>query len=655
MLRTKLFKAFAALVILFGAVSAIFSIKMVRSRVVEEAQNQVRLNLNGAWAVYHSQQQKISTVLQLLASKNDLLEAARTRAWDNPELLSRLEALRIKFDLDYLSITDADGRVTQRAAPPYRAGDYRRANPAIARACQGETVSGASILTEDELRQEADGLAERACLQLEPAPQSRPLSRTVENRGLVLQSAVPIMHASRVIGVIYGGILLNRNEALVDQIREVVYKNETYQNRPLGSATVFLDDIRICTTLRLPNGNRALGTRAEREVAARVLDNGQPWIGRACVINDCFLTAYDPIQDERGRTIGMLYVGMLEKPFRDLQRGIIWRYALLFMVFISIALVTAFTTANRLARPIHRLVNAAKSVMGGTYPAPVAGGQACRETGALVHAFNQMTAALRERESKLQDANESLQAINRNYMEMLGFVAHELKSPVGTILNYVYLLNEGKLGGLTEKQSRAVKNIDGNIKLVLEMIRHYLNLSRIENNELQPNCERVDAGEDVLKPLLEAYDPEIKAHQITLDNRVPPHTMVLSDLNMTREVFENLISNAIKYGRAGGALVIDARPKPDAMMEFCVRNDGEGIPADKLGLLFRKFSRLETSRGIRHQKGTGLGLFITRNIVEAHGGSITVESVPDQWTAFRFTLPAAPAIAANDKEQTHHA
>ena len=92
-------------------------------------------------------------------------------------------------------------------------------------------------------------------------------------------------------------------------------------------------------------------------------------------------------------------------------------------------------------------------------------------------------------------------------------------------------------------------------------------------------------------------------------------------------------------------------PAQNGMVEFRVRNEGEGIPADKLGLLFRKFSRLETSRGIRRQKGTGLGLFITRNIVEAHGGTIEAESVPDQWTAFRFTLPAAPELAKTDKEQ----
>ena len=107
---------------------------------------------------------------------------------------------------------------------------------------------------------------------------------------------------------------------------------------------------------------------------------------------------------------------------------------------------------------------------------------------------------------------------------------------------------------------------------------------------------------------------------------------------MTREVFENLISNGIKYGRDGGPLRLAATAAGE-WIEFSVRNEGTGIPADKTAVIFEKFTRLETDQTIRRQKGTGLGLFITKHIVAAHGGHISVESKAGEWVEFRFTLP----------------
>ena len=176
------------------------------------------------------------------------------------------------------------------------------------------------------------------------------------------------------------------------------------------------------------------------------------------------------------------------------------------------------------------------------------------------------------------------------------------------------------------------------MKRLVEMVRHYLNLSRIENGELQPMMAQIPLLEDIIRPLLIALEPDIEAHQMHVDNQLPDRT-VHGDVNMLREVFENLITNAIKYGRQGGTIVLHAR-QLDGFVEFAVRNPGEGIPADKLSKVFQKFSRLNTET-TRHQKGTGLGLFITKAIVEAHGGKIEIESHPNEWIELRFTLPVA--------------
>jgi signal transduction histidine kinase len=359
------------------------------------------------------------------------------------------------------------------------------------------------------------------------------------------------------------------------------------------------------------------------------------------VVNDWYLSAFEPLKDGFGKVVGMLYVGILKRPFKDYARSTGIRYGLLVLGVLCLALVIALVEAGRLANPIHRLVEASNQMRRGDRPVPVVPDGRCQETDRLVQSFNEMVRTLAERE-------ERMKALNRSYMETLGFVSHELKSPVATIMNYSYLLREEKLGPLTEKQAKAVRSIDGGGKRLVEMVRHYLNLSRIENAELNPVFSRVAVRPDVLDPVLEALDPDLHAKGMVLSNEVPGDVLLHADLNLVHEVFENLIGNAIKYGRPGGRIRIGFR-RVDGTVEFCVANEGNGIPPDRVGSLFQKFSRIESAPSAKAQKGTGLGLFITKYIVEAHGGRISVKSVVNEWTEFTFTLPAAreePAATA---------
>jgi two-component system NtrC family sensor kinase len=617
--------------VIFSILSAVVGVQTLHNRVLEEAQARVRLDLSSAWAVYNSQLRQIETILKLAATKELVVDAFDSQKWDSPELTARLEKLRVNFGLDFLSLVSDEGRVVLRTTPPFARGDYRGTEPALSRALGGETLSCMSVWSADELTREAEGLAEQAFLELENTRYARRTQKEVETRGMVMLGAVPVEKAGRVLGVVYGGMIVNRDYDLIDRMQDVVYKNERYKGAPLGTATIFLHDTRIATTVRLANGNRAIGTRVSKEVADRVLDNGHPWVGEAFVVNDRYLSAYEPIRDARARIIGMLYVGILKRPFQDYGRSVAVRYLVLSLFVLLVGLVLAFITAGRLAQPIHGLVEASNCMQSGERPPPVSANGACDEVEALIVAFNRMAETLAERE-------ERLKALNRNYMETLGFVSHELKSPVATILNYVYLMKGRKIGELTEKQAKAVSVIDSNSHRLVEMVRHYLNLARIENRELQPVLTKVPVLDEVLMPIRDGAESDLgtKAMKLTMD--VGADVTLRADLNMVREVFENLLSNAIKYGRQGGEIIVKAAVE-GSWVRFGVRNEGEGIPAEKCGELFQKFSRLEGSAAVKQQKGTGLGLFITKHIVDAHGGTITVNSESGAWAEFTFTLP----------------
>jgi len=631
MLRTKLFIWFAVLVLLFGSLSAYVGIRIINDRVIEEAQTRVRLDLSSAWALYNGRLREIEIVLKLAATKEVVVAMAESGKWNDPDVQSRLEKIRVSFGLDFLDILDPDGRVMLRTTKAGGTGDFKTSDPAVTAALKGEGLTCMGVISNSDLKRESESLAERAFIEIDDTPRARRSEKHEESRGMIMTGAAPIRKGVQVLGAIYGGVLVNRNNEIVDLIRDVVFKKEQYKGSPIGTATIFLNDTRIATTVRRENGNRAIGTRASKEVADRVLDNGMPWIGDAYVLKDLYLTAYEPIKDGMGQVIGMLYVGILKQPFLDIGHGIIIRYIYISIFVLLVSLIIAFIIANRIARPIHQLVEASHKLSNGDGPHPLEARGTCRETDLLIKAFNKMTATLAEREQKLI-------ALNRSYMETLGFVSHELKSPVATIMNYVYLLREKKLGPLNEKQEKAVRAIDRGGARLIEMVRHYLNLSRIENHEVQPLPARIMLLEDVIKPLLDSLDPDFSTNKMTVVNKIGVDIALNADANMVREVFENLISNAVKYGRQGGNIEISSRLLGE-FAEFSIKNDGEGIPEDKFDEIFQKFNRLQSSDVAKRQKGTGLGLFITKYIVEAHGGRIFVRSVPGKWVEFVLTLP----------------
>ena len=176
-------------------------------------------------------------------------------------------------------------------------------------------------------------------------------------------------------------------EKLTELIQKNVYDLRR-ENASSGAITIFLKDCRIATTVTMNNGDLALGTRVSKDVADRVLDNGKPWQGRAFVVKDWHLSAYDPIKDLAGRVIGILYVGIPEAPFRTMIKDVLIKYTLLSLGGVIVALLMAFLLAARIARPLHYLADAAHQMREGKHPGKVTVGNASAEALMLIDAFN---------------------------------------------------------------------------------------------------------------------------------------------------------------------------------------------------------------------------------------------------------------------------
>jgi len=390
-------------------------------------------------------------------------------------------------------------------------------------------------------------------------------------------------------------------------------------------------------------GRRAVGTRASKEVADRVLQGGLSWTGRAFVVDTWYLSKYDPIRDPNGRVIGMMYVGELEQKYLDLRTRTVALNLTVILAGMLLAFVGALALVRSIVRPIHTLVDATQRLAAGdlTYRVDI---KRSDELGDLGSCFNRMAGRLEEQRQELEKhqleletLSQQLQATNRNYIEMLGFVTHELKNPLTSAIMGLHTVKDGYLGALNPAQQRSLETVAKSLDYFQDMVRNYLDLSRLEQGQLHVAKSQLALDTAIVQPSIEALDRQAHERRMTIETHIPEQLVVNADPTLLRIVYDDLLSNAIKYGREGGAILLAAEESDDKVT-LSVRNDGEGIPPEKKDQLFKRFSRLDIPSATG-KKGTGLGLFICKEIIEKHGGTIWVDSKMGEWVKFSFSLP----------------
>jgi signal transduction histidine kinase len=259
------------------------------------------------------------------------------------------------------------------------------------------------------------------------------------------------------------------------------------------------------------------------------------------------------------------------------------------------------------------------------------------EIDQLAAAFCHMIHKLDLYQEELKRANEDLKKLNRNYMNMLRFVSHELKTPIANSSMSAQALLQSIFGELTPPQERMVRLIHSNLGSSMEMVKNYLDLSRIETGELLFQPRRLHLASEVVAPALNHLITLIDSNGMRAEDQTDEGVMLEGDKELLQVVYGNLIGNACKYGREGGVIRLQAKDQ-GVSCRLEVWNDGPGVAREKMGQLFQKFSRIQQSQK-EAAKGTGLGLFISRKIVELHGGKIWAEGVEGEWINFVIELP----------------
>ncbi len=646
-LRTKLLIAFVAVAFLGGLLTTVAGTVLINRLVVGEAQRRVQLGLKTARATLDHEVQRGLQITGILAAWSAQGQGGPTDGLTS----SFLERVRVDGALDMLQIVDAQGRVvlTSRGQALGRQCDSPLVRAALQ---QGSSGAGLRLIPIRELAIESPQLAAQANIEVRDTPRAKPLPVEPLREAMIVESVAPIIKPpGRIIGAVRSAVVLNQDYPLVDLIRENIFTTTTYKGRNLGTVTLFQRDVRIATNVTDERGERGIGTRVSAEVYDRVLGEGRVWIGPALVINNWYISAYEPVRDIDNQIIGILYVGVLKQRYDDMRSQALGIFLLIAFVALVLAVGVAYFLAWRLARPLTSLTKAAEAIARGDLEYHLAGPKSAEhdETKTLLVTFNRMMEALRERDEQLRRSYDRLQATtqelhrwNQNYLETLEFITHELKNQIAAMKLNVLAVRDGYVGAVSPEQHEALEDIVATLRRTEEMILNYLNLSRIEKGELEIRSRPVHIERDVLETVLREVHGRLEDDRMTVEVDLPEDIVAQADPSLLQVVFANLVGNAAKYGQTGGKIRIFGERRQDRV-EVHVWNDGPGVQQDEIEMLFQRFSRL--SSGEVKERGTGLGLFIAREIVRRHGGELRVESQYPEWIDFVITLPRADVVS----------
>ncbi|HVG38576.1 MAG TPA: ATP-binding protein [Pyrinomonadaceae bacterium] len=254
-----------------------------------------------------------------------------------------------------------------------------------------------------------------------------------------------------------------------------------------------------------------------------------------------------------------------------------------------------------------------------------------------------LNARLQAANDELNSANGQLRQLAAMREEFLALTTHDLRSPLSVISGVVNFFTSGRLGEMTTEQRNMIAMMERNTRSLMELVNDLLDASKLDSGAMQLDLAPVEVA-DVVREVRETMEPLAREKEILLEEDIPVGlSQARADRAKLHRILVNLLSNAIKFTNKGGVVRVAARALNSAAapprVAISITDTGIGIRAEDLARLFDKYEQAR-SRSTRGEKGTGLGLYITKQLVELHGGEITAESEPGIGSTFTFTLNA---------------
>ena len=630
-IATRLALSFLLIIVIISTIFTIVGIQLIGNRIVTEAQEKVSHDLNSAREIYQSQLRHINDVVRLTADRYYIKDALISG--DVEKFADELVRVKKGEGFDILNITDTSGNVLLRANNLSLAGDNQTHNELVAAALSRNiSVYATTIISVEDLQMESPSLVEQAHFTFIDTPMARPRSEIEQTSGMMLMAAAPIFdYQNNVIGILYGGVLLNRNYEIVDEIKRTVFQDLQYKGQDIGTATIFQDDVRISTNVKNEDGTRAVGTRIMEEVYNQVVLKGEPWIGRAYVVNNWYITAYEPIKNINQKIIGILYVGILEQKYVDINRQTVLVFLTITLVAALVSMILSYWISRRISVPIQKLVSASGEVARGNLNAKVEV-KSNDELGELANTFNSMASALKERDERLKEFTRS-KIMESERLAIIGQlaagVAHELNNPLQGIVTYSHLLLETMPNEEWSKGN--LEKIVTQANRCRDIVRGLLDFSR----QRKPNKTLYDVNK-VLRECVSLLENQALFHNIQIKDALDPKLpMTVIDPSQIERVFMNIIINAAEAMDGKGLLALTTRLDPvEHFIDVKFTDTGPGITKENLERIFSPFF---TTKDAGH--GVGLGLAISYGIVREHKGTILVESEVGKGTTFTVRIP----------------
>jgi two-component system NtrC family sensor kinase len=646
-LRTKITISFVLIVICGTSISTFMGSKIITRAMLNEALKQIRHGLKVADMVYAS---RLETVRRSIVRAAETENLAVSLDSGNRSALPRVLAqICDENRLQFLTFIESKTRWVARASQ--EKADQPDAGPApipdfINSAMSGRAMVGTEMLSREALLGEDRALAERARIAIADGTAQSPVQKEIDE-GMVLLAAAPVNTRGGFRGVLYGGVLLNRDDGLVSQVNDFVFSSKEYANGTAGTVSIFMKDVRIATNILDPSGQEEYGTLASPEIRQTVLSQGKLYYGRDNIAGSWNLTAYKPILNHANQIVGILYVGIPEDPFLAVRTSMMLTFLLVAGIGVLVVLVITYFITRSMIQPLEEIVKASNRIAAGDLDHAVTI-NSHDEIGILANSFNKMLASIKTMKLELEEWGRTLEEkVNKRTEELVAVqtqmaqseklasigrlaagVAHEINNPLGGILTFSSLALED-----CDEDHPLRQNLEVIVKQTLrcrETVKGLLDFAR--QSSATPSTTEVNSVVD--KTLLLLENQTIFQNIRTVRHFDPELPQAPIDAGQLQQVIINIVINAADAMEENGMLTIETRRAPHTQeILIQISDTGKGIPEDILPLIFEPFF---TTKKVG--KGTGLGLSIVHGIVTRAGGKIEVVSSPSG-TTFTIRLP----------------